>query len=101
MEIYDVSVLKFGKDLPTFVKKFREEMEWSQTDLAHFMGIHGQYVSNVERRKSKSFIAFASRLLPLVGRDRKPYLMDLIAEEASNRAVHKLKSATRQKAKAR
>lgn len=97
-----MSVIKYGKDLPTFVKNFRCDMGWSQEDLAKQMGYEGgQYVSNVERKQSKSFIAFASRLLPLVGPKRKPYLIDLIAEESSQRAVARLKKPTKSKAKRR
>lgn len=92
-----MSVIKFGKDLPSFVKKFREDMNWSQEDLAKQLGCHGQYVSNVERRQSKSSISFASRLLPIVGKERKPYLIDLIAEESSQKAVQRLKTKAKER----
>lgn len=92
MEI--MSVIKFGKDLPTFVRRFREEMRWSQSDMGYFMGVHGQYVSNVERGVCKSHAAFAARMMPLIDPDRRPYLMDLIEVEASEKAVQRVKRAT-------
>lgn len=92
-----MSVIKFGKDLPTFVKRFREDMELSQEDLAKRMGVHGQYVSNIERGVSKSCLGFTSRLMPLVGSERRPYLMDLVAEATAQKAFNRLKNVASKK----
>jgi transcriptional regulator with XRE-family HTH domain len=87
-----MSVFKYGKDVPDFVKRFRREREMTQLELANLMGVHAQYVSNVERRVHKSYVSFGSLLLPLVGRERKPYLIDLIGEASSQRAVERLQT---------
>jgi transcriptional regulator with XRE-family HTH domain len=90
-----MSIFKFCKDFPTFVKRFRKEREWTQKDLADQMGVHAQYVSNVERAVNKSYIGFGALLLPLVERERKPFLLDLIGEASSQKAVVRLQSKAR------
>lgn len=92
-----MSVLKYGRTFPEFVKRFRYENNLSQQSLAYQMGIHAQYVSNVERGVQQSHLGFAALLLPVVDEDRKKYLLDLIAEESSMRSVRKLKSKAMEK----
>ena len=87
-----MSIFKFGKDFPTFVKRFRTERGLTQKELADQMGVHAQYVSNVERAVNKSYIGFGALLLPIVERERKPFLLDLIGEASSQKAVVRLQS---------
>lgn len=90
-----MSVIRFGKDIPTFVKNFRREMEWTQLDLANQMKIHPQYVSNVERGITKTFEGFCARLYPVLPRDRREYLTDLLFDATSLRMVGLIKTPKR------
>lgn len=96
-----MSILKFGKDIPTFTKRLRRDMDWTQLNLAEQIGVHPQYVSNVERGKMKTYLSFASLLYNICPRDRKPYLMDLMADASANHAVDRMlaKSKTARLAK--
>ena len=90
-----MSVFRYGKDVPDFVLRFRRERGMTQLELANLMGVHAQYVSNVERRVNKSYISFGSLLLPVVEKARRPYLIDLIGEASSQRAVDRVRSKAR------
>lgn len=86
-----MSLIKFGGNIPTFVKRLREDLEISQTELGNMLGVHGQYVSNVERGIHKNPIGFCSLLYQICPRDRREYLTDLIADSGSQKAVLRLK----------
>ena len=90
-----MSIIKYGKDIPTFVRRFREDYELTQASLGKMLGVDGQYVSNVERGVNNSFPGFCSRLLTVLPADRKPYLMDLVAESGANRAIAKIRKKKR------
>lgn len=81
-----MSVIKYGKTFPEFVKRFRLENGLSQADLAYELGVHPQYVSNIERGVTRNCVAFASRLFGVVEKKREPYLIDLISEGAATSA---------------
>lgn len=85
-----MSILRYGRDIPSFTKNLRREMEWTQWDLAHQLGVHAQYVSNVERGKMKTYLSFASLLYTICPADRKNYLQDLISDSAATNAVRRL-----------
>lgn len=87
-----VSVIKFGRDIPTFVRRFREDMGLSQSELGKRLKIHGQYVSNVERGVAKNPIAFCSLLFNICPKDRQTYLTDLIAEAGAERALRRVRA---------
>lgn len=91
MEDY-VSVIKYGKDIPTFVRNLRRDLQLSQSELGAQLGVHGQYVSNVERGKMKSYVGFVSLLYTVCPKDRKPYLQDLLSDAAANHAVRRLEA---------
>lgn len=90
-----MSLIKFGGDIPTFVKRLREDLGISQTELGNMLGVHGQYVSNVERRVHKNPIGFCSLLYQICPKDRREYLTDLIADSGSQKAILKLKKKAR------
>lgn len=85
-----MSVLKFGRDIPSFTRNLRREKDWTQLELATQLGVHPQYVSNVEREKMKTYVSFASLLYTICPPDRRKYLQDLISDSAANHAVRRL-----------
>lgn len=90
-----MSLMRYGTTVPVFVKRLRDDMRWSQTDLAKQLGVHAQYVSNVERGVHKNPVAFCSLLFAVCPKERRDYLMDLIADSGSDRAVEKIRKAQR------
>ena len=87
-----MSVIKYGRDLPTFLKLFRRDFNLTQKDLADMMGVHPQYVSNVECGRNQRALSFCALLLDLVPSERRIYLMDIIGTLGSNIAIRKVKS---------
>lgn len=96
-----MSVIKYGKDIPTFVLRLRQEMGWSQSDLANLIGVNPQYVSNIERGINRSFVGFAAKLYPVISVERQQYLSDLIAETSSDNAVARLRAKAQGKSRVR
>lgn len=92
-----VSVIKYGRDIPTFVRKFREDFGLSQNDLAKRLRVHGQYVSNVERGVATNPISFCSLLFAICPKDRQTYLTDLIAEAGAERALRRVRVKRKKK----
>lgn len=90
-----MSLIRYGHDVPTFVKTLRADLGLSQTELGKMIGVHGQYVSNVERGVHKNPIGFVSLLFTICPRDRKEYLMDLASDAGSARAVEKIRRSQR------
>jgi predicted transcriptional regulator len=85
-----MSVLKFGKTIPQFTRNLRREKQWTQLELATQMGVHPQYVSNVEREKMSTYMSFGYLLLSVCPQDRRKYLQDLIQDSAMNHVVRRL-----------
>ncbi len=85
-----MSLVRYGKTIPIFVKRLRQDLGISQTALGRQMGVHGQYVSNVERGKLKSYVGFVSLLMGVCPQDRKEYLIDLLGDAAATHAVRRL-----------
>ncbi len=86
-----MSLIRFGSSVPRFVKILREDMRWSQGDLAKQLGVHPQYVSNVERGVNKNPVAFCSLLFAICPRDRRDYLVDLISDSGQMRVVERVR----------
>lgn len=83
---------KYGRTIPEFVKKFREEKGWSQAYLGQQLGrFGGQYVSNIERGKIKYPESFCYRLMNLCHGDRQKFLMDLIEKAREEHILHKIR----------
>lgn len=92
-----MSVIKYGRDIPSFVRKFREDMGLSQSELGRRLRVHGQYVSNVERGAAVSPIAFCSLLFAICPKDRQTYLTDLIAEAGAERALRRVRTVRKKR----
>lgn len=92
-----VSLIKYGRDIPTFVRRLREDMGLSQNDLGKMLKVHGQYVSNVERGVAQNPIAFCSLLFNICPKDRQTYLTDLIAEAGAERALRRVRVKRKKK----
>jgi transcriptional regulator with XRE-family HTH domain len=74
---------KFGKDIATFVRNYREEKGLTQKELGKILGTTPQYVCDIEKTAhAKNPVAFCARLLKVVDEPRKKYLTDLIMEMA-------------------
>lgn len=73
-----MSFAKYGSTIETFVKKYREQFDLTQEDLAKKMEVSFQYVSNVECGRYKYPTDFCSILLTVVDKPRVKYLEDLI-----------------------
>lgn len=86
-----MSVVRFGKDIPTFVRNLRHDLNLTQAELANRLGVTPQYVSNVERGQHKDPIMFCSVLLQVIPKDRETYLLDLMLEAMSTKAHNRLK----------
>lgn len=86
-----MGLYKYGRDIPEFVRKYREDMGLTQLDLSMKMKTSPQYVSNVERGSNPNSIAFCKRLAPCIKDPvRKKFLMDLVAEAAVEDAYKKM-----------
>jgi transcriptional regulator with XRE-family HTH domain len=87
-----MSVIKYGGNLPTFVRRLRDDLDMTQSELAGRMGVHKQYVSNVERGLYENPVGFCALLFGVCPPSRIPYLTDLIAEAGAARNFTRLKS---------
>lgn len=85
-----MSILKFGRDIPSFTRRLRQDEGWTQLELATQIGVHPQYVSNVERGRMKTYLSFASLLYTICPKDRQKFLQDLISDSAATNAVRRL-----------
>ncbi len=92
-----MSILKFGKDLPTFTKRFRLEEGWSQSQMAKLLGIDPQYISNIERGVQRGGISFATKLLTICPDERTPFLIDLMMEESQQKMINAKRKLARNK----
>lgn len=84
-------IYKYGRDIPDFVKRYREEKEISQNELGALLGVTGQYISNVERgvyANPASFCALMGTILP---KDRERALFDLMMEAQAERLKRRMK----------
>lgn len=91
------SVYKYGRTIPDFVKQLRFELDMSQREFGELLGVHAQYVSNVERGVYNNPIAFCGLLYTVVSSDRAIYLTDLVSEASTMRALDRMKGLKRGK----
>jgi transcriptional regulator with XRE-family HTH domain len=85
-----MSYAKYGQTISEFTKRFRLEAGLTQRELADAMGVHSQYVSNIERGRHPRPVTFASLLLEHVDAGRSKFLIDLMKEAAAERVAHKM-----------
>jgi transcriptional regulator with XRE-family HTH domain len=83
-------IFKYGRDIPEFVKRFREDYSLSQADLARRLGVHKQYVSNVERGVNENPLGFVGLLYLVLPKDRAEYLTELVSEASCARTLARL-----------
>lgn len=87
-----MSYHRYGSSIGDFLKRFREEAQLTQQELAESMKIHRQYISNVEGgRSSKLPLKFYLRLLPHLDPKRQQHLIDLMDENFDESLVKDLK----------
>jgi len=91
-------VFKYGRDIPEFVKRFREDYGLSQSELAKRLGVHKQYVSNVERGVNDNPLGFVGLLYMVLPKERAAYLTDLVSEASCARTFKRLSSKRLKKA---
>lgn len=87
-----MSHAKYGHTIAEFVRKFRDENDLSQGDLARMLGIHKQYVSEIERvtTNAKLPLMFCMRLRDVISVDRQKYLDVLISDAVDERIAQKM-----------
>lgn len=85
-----MSYPKYGTTFGEFVRRFREEMGLSQVDLAKEIGVHAQYISNIERDVYPNPLRFAKRIKPLMSGERAEYMKDLFEEMQHERLARLL-----------
>lgn len=90
------NVYKYGRTISEFVRNLREEMGLSQKEFGKELGVHGQYISNVERGVYGNPLSFCALLYSVVDKDRAIYLTDLVTEIATMRAMDKMISKKKQ-----
>lgn len=73
-------IVNYGNTIPDFVKKYREYCGYSQSDLAKLLGVHGQYVSNIERGEITKPVGFCKRLMKKLDTRRQNHLEELLRE---------------------
>jgi transcriptional regulator with XRE-family HTH domain len=70
---------KYGRNIAEFVKKYREDHDLTQQQLADQLGgFHAQYVSNIERGLNKRPVKFCYYMLEVIEDKRAKYLVDLL-----------------------
>jgi transcriptional regulator with XRE-family HTH domain len=77
-------IYKYGRTIPEFVKRFREDNNMTQEELAKRLKFHPQYVSNVERgvhRCPESFCYSLGKILSEL--QQFNHLVELVTEERS------------------
>lgn len=73
-------MLIFGDSIPEFVKKFREQLGFTQLDLANLLKVDPQYVSNIERGLHPRPLAFCKRMFKFIDKPRALWLEELMKE---------------------
>ena len=86
-------VYKYGRTIPEFLVRLREEHGLSQGALSKMMGITPQYISNIERGVSKAPVAFCAHLISVLEPKRQEALMELMQEAIHDSAESRLKNA--------
>lgn len=86
-----MSIIRYGKDIPNFVRTLRRDLKLTQVELGKQMGVDGQYVSNVERGVQRgSLVGFVALLMSVCPQDRRRYLEDLLYDAAAMHAVRRV-----------
>jgi len=85
------SMYKMGRTVGEFTKRYRETNSLTQGDLAHKLGVHAQYVSNIERGTHKGAIAFAKSFSKII-KDKKltTHLYNLAIDEKIDGLVDRM-----------
>lgn len=89
-----MSYFRYGKSIPEFVRRFREEQGMSQTELGECMGYTRQYVSNVESGRYPAPMKFCLALMGQVEKARVSVLQDLINDAAFKRVIGRTSGET-------
>jgi transcriptional regulator with XRE-family HTH domain len=85
-------IYKYGKDIPSFVRNFREQNKLTQQQLADMVGVHPQYVSNIERGMTSTPLSFCGLMYAIVDKERAHHLTDLLSEASATRVFRKTKA---------
>jgi len=67
--------------LETFVKGWRESQGYSQEELGLRLGVHRQYISNLERGVYNSPAAICSRLIVIMAPKDQSLLWELLSDK--------------------
>ena len=77
-----MNMFRHGKSVGEFTKRYREDHSLTQDDLAHRLGFHPQYVSNIERGTHKGAISFVKSFSKIIkDRDVIKHLYNLAVDE--------------------
>jgi transcriptional regulator with XRE-family HTH domain len=93
-----MSYARYGTTAGEFTKRLREELKMTQQELADEIGVHKQYISNVERDVHTLPLTFLMVLSNYCDKDRQKYLDDLLKDLAAKKVFEKVRRATRREA---
>lgn len=87
-----MSAYKYGRTVPEFIKKYREEFGLTQSGLAKILKYKsGQYVSNVERGLDLNPQGICVKLSRHLDRSRSRWLAELLIENRAQSISEKFK----------
>lgn len=92
---------KFDGTVAKFVLEFRNRNDLTQADLADRLGVHPQYVSNVERGVHKAPVTFCALMIPLLRPRDVKFLTDMVNEETHQKIFNKIQSTLSKQSKKR
>lgn len=76
--------MRLGKSISEFVKNYRRSHRLSQGDLGERLGIHAQYISNIERGVYEGpTVSFVSKIAPHLSKREKKHILKLLDVEMS------------------
>ena len=82
-----IKKMRRAGSIASFFRTYRSFMGYSQSDLAGLLGVHPQYISNIERGINQRPFRLVKRLIPMLSVVEKNNLLDLMKESASERLI--------------
>jgi transcriptional regulator with XRE-family HTH domain len=87
-----MSAYKFGRTIPEFIRRYRQDMGLSQADLARTLRYKsGQYISNVERGLKINPQGLCVKLSRQLDKSRSAWLAELLIENRAQMIGEKFK----------
>lgn len=89
---------KYGRTVSEFTRRYREENNLSQADLAKMLKLKTpQYISNVERGIDPCPTSFCRRMAAILPHDRATWLTEILIEQKAQKITSSFKIKKRPK----